>query len=82
MNVFSNVDTEYIRSSRTIETVIVSNSKTKKLFYVYNYEGYSFRVFRNVLSLIEFFEIGTDNFVHFETADELDNFLSNVELSQ
>ncbi|MEI8271521.1 MAG: hypothetical protein WCG08_02750 [Paludibacter sp.] len=80
MNTFSNVETEYIRSSRTVETVLVSNSKIEKLFYVYNYEGYSFRVFRNVLSLIEFFEIGTDNFEHFNTEDELDDFFSNTVL--
>lgn len=75
MNTITNVNTEYIRSSRTIETVRVSNGKLEKLLFVFNYEGCSFRVFSNLLDLISFFEKGTEPTHHFETDDELDEFL-------
>ena len=81
MNTFRNINTEYLRSSRTIETVEVCNSKTKKLFYVYNYEGYSFRVFENVLDLIDFFEVNSNKYLHFDTEQELDNYFSKLILS-
>jgi hypothetical protein len=82
MNTFISINTEYLRSSRTIETVEVNNSKTKKIFYVYNYEGYSFRVFKNVIDLIGFFEVNSNEFLHFNTELELDNYFCKVNLSK
>jgi len=81
MNTFTSINTQYLRSSRTIETVEVCNSKTKKLFYIYNYEGYSFRIFDNVLDLIGFFEFNSNKYLHFETEQELNNFFSKLNLS-
>jgi hypothetical protein len=81
MNSFTNIGTEYIRASRTIETVKVSNSKEDKIFYVYNYEGYSFRVFNTILALLEFFEIGSESDLHFHSEIELDVFFLNAVLS-
>lgn len=80
MNKFVSINTEYLCASRTIETVEVMNSATRKLFYVYNYEGYSFRVFNNVLDLIRFFENISNDFLHFETDDELDNYFFKLNL--
>lgn len=80
MNSFLNIDIAYIRASRTIETVLVSNTETKKMFYVYNYEGYSFRIFDTILSLIRFFETNVESNWHFETENQLDEFFSTIEL--
>jgi hypothetical protein len=80
MNLFQCIEVDYIRSSRTIETVMVSNVKTQKMFYVYNYDGYSYRVFESVLSLIGFFEGDNESAFHFETDNQLDGFFSNVVL--
>lgn len=80
MNAFTSVETEYISSYRTIETVLISNSKTERIFYVYNYDGYSFRVFNSVLSLLFFFEIGLESDVYFDNEIELDNFFCYFEL--
>lgn len=55
MNTFATINTEYIRASRTIETVLVSMGKFSKIFFVYNYEGVSFRLFKSHLDLIHFF---------------------------
>jgi hypothetical protein len=82
MNTFSTHNTEYIWGSKTIEIVLVSDSIFEKLFYVYNYEGNSFSVFKTIISLIQFFEKGTKCDEYFETDYELDNYFSNVELSQ
>jgi hypothetical protein len=75
---YSTISTSYIRSSRTIETVLVLESKA--VLYVYNYEGNSFRVFDDVLKLIEFFNQGKDESIaHFETEEELDAFLGSYD---
>jgi len=81
MNTFISINTEYLRASRTIETVEVCNLKTKKIFYVYNYEGYSFRVFNNVLDLIQFFEVNSNEYLHFDTEEELDCYFSKLLLN-
>ena len=80
MNTIETINTEYLRSSRTIETVEVCNSKRKKIFYIYNHEGYSFRVFNSVLDLIQFFEIDSYIFLHFDTEEKLDNYFLKLKL--
>ncbi len=80
MNAFKVIETEYLRASRTIETIKVSNKMSCKLFYVYNFEGNSFRVFDSLLDLIEFFKRGTESKVHFACDSELDVYLSKVQI--
>ena len=36
MNTFKAVHTEYLRPSRTIETVLVSNENLSQVFFIYN----------------------------------------------
>jgi hypothetical protein len=81
MNTFITINTEYIRASRTIETVLVSKEKLIKTFFIYNYEGNSFRVFENHLSLIHFFQNKAESDFHFSSDIELDYFLETVEIS-
>ncbi|MBA6152169.1 MULTISPECIES: hypothetical protein [Gelidibacter] len=81
MNTFKAVHTEYLRPSRTIETVLVSNEKLSQVFFVYNYEGNSFRVFKNHLDLILFFQDKAEADYEFGTELELDGFLGEVNLS-
>jgi len=76
------IDTNYLRSSRTIETILVSDFNTERIFYVYNYEGYSFRVFETVLHLMDFFYRNIDTKFHFENEIELDDFFSNIDLKK
>lgn len=80
MNTFQSINTEYIRPSRTIETVLVCNKNTEKLFYIYNYECNSFRVFEELLALLDFFQNGTENCLYFDSDDEVDIFLELVKL--
>ena len=78
MNTFKSIKTDYLRPSRTIETTIVSNGNKSKTFYIYNYEGYSFRVFKSHLGLTNFFQDKSESDFHFSSNTELDNFLSQV----
>ncbi len=86
MNTFHCVETHYITNSRTIETILLSCEKAnsvervERIFYVYNYEGNSFRFFSTVISLMDFFNGEGEDYIHFETDEELDDFLSEVDL--
>lgn len=81
MNNFQTIETEYLRASRTIETVIVSKNDSSKVFFIYNQEGNSFRVFQNLMSLANFFQDKAEADFHFNSEEELDYFLSGVKLS-
>jgi hypothetical protein len=81
MNEYRTIQTEYLRASRTIETVLVSNKNLSDLFFIYNYEGISFRVFKTHVDLINFFLNKSDSNYHFETEDEVDDFLAEVKLA-
>jgi hypothetical protein len=81
MNTVETINTEYLHPSRTIETVLVSDLFYKKIFFVYNYEGYSFRLFETIIDLIDFVKgDATQNKFHFKTEEHLDSFLLNIEL--
>lgn len=82
MNTTRTLNTEYLRPSRTIETVLVSNFSLEKIFFIYNYEGNSFRLFESHLSLLNFLnENETESDFIFETEEHLDSFLLNIELN-
>jgi hypothetical protein len=82
MNSIKAIQTDYFRSSRTIETVLVSNKTNERVYFVYNYEGYSFRVFDSQIKLLNFFQNSEENCNHFENEGDLDNFLTNIELNK
>lgn len=79
MNIYKTINTEYLRASKTIETVLVSKEHSNKIFFIYNYEGNSFRVFKNHLNLIDFFQNKKESDFHFKSDSELDSFLSKVD---
>jgi hypothetical protein len=80
MNNYRTLDINYLRSSRTVETVLVSNKKFEKLFFVYNFEGWYFRVFDSELGLTDFFMKDIESEICFEKETELDVFFQKVEL--
>jgi hypothetical protein len=77
MNTYQTVNTDYLRPSRTLETIVVSRSCKSKVLYLYNYEGYSFRLFENLLDFVKFFQNKVESDYHFNSENELDNFLKN-----
>lgn len=76
MNTFQAVHIEYLRPLRTIETVLVSKGLLSQVFFIYNYEGNHFRVFKNHLDLILFFQDKAKSDLEFGTDEELDCFLA------
>ena len=81
MNTLSSTNTiYYTRASTTIETILVSDSIGAKPFYVYNYEGYSFRVFETKKDVSNFFNLGLESILYFDNEVELDDYLINVKI--
>jgi hypothetical protein len=80
MNSFKIINTDYLRSSRTIETVLVSNATTEKVFWIYNYEGWFFRVFENLLDMMKFFDNTFEPKISFENEMEVDRYLVTIQL--
>jgi hypothetical protein len=75
MNKITQLTTDYLRASRTIETYQVSHNNKSTICYVYNYEGTHFRLFNSVLELISFWESGTEPEVSFDSEEEMDEYL-------
>ncbi len=80
MNNYQTIDVSYIRPSRTIETVLVKNITKERVLYVYNFEGWHFRVFNNIIDIINFFDNKFEPKISFEGDNELDNYLENLNL--
>ena len=58
MNNVEIIEVNYLRPNRTVETILLtdlSDSSRQKVVYVYNYEGYHYRVFDNLIELTKFF---------------------------
>lgn len=69
------IHTEYLRPSRTIDTISVCDHQgIQQLMYLYNYEGYSYRIFSDLLELLAFFEESKEPRWHFESEEEVNNF--------
>ena len=81
MNSLQTLRTIYLRASRTIETILVSNKIHSKHFYLYNYEGYSYRIFETKKEVLDFFNLNIESKLHFHSEQSLDNYLSNLPIS-
>lgn len=81
MNTFQAIHSEYLRADRTIETILVKNEKHEQVFFMYNDQGCSFRVFENVIDLIGFFEDKFEPEISFDDENELDKYFEKVNLN-
>jgi hypothetical protein len=81
MNQLIPITTEYLTPSKTIEILNLARFEESKQVYVYNYEGTHFRVFENLLELIQLFELGKEPAYSFNIEDDLDDFLENLPLN-
>jgi len=80
MNTLSQQNSHYITPNKTIETISVSNGVNEKAFFIYNYNGVSFRVFQSQQTLDGLWKGEAEDDQHFETEKELDVFLTQYEL--
>ncbi len=82
MNTITPIATDYLRGSRTIETVLVAQERKEQVFFIYNFEGISFRVFNGQVALLQFFQNGTEPAIHYTSEAAVDAFLETVVLDQ
>lgn len=80
MNKFTAIDVSYLRPSRTLETILLENNGKKRVVYIYNYDGVHFRVFNFISDLLDFFNDEFEPEMSFETEEELNSYLANVNL--
>ena len=75
MNTIKQLEVEYLRSSRTIEKIEISNNLKKSICFIYNYDGFHFRLFENEVELNSFFKQGREPKFVFGSDEALDDFL-------
>lgn len=85
MNSVDQVQVNYIRANITIETILLVDSVNltkRKVVYVYNYEGYHYRIFENVIELSKFL-YGEDYKLlkEYSTDTGVDNYLVALKLN-
>lgn len=71
---------QYLAPNKTIEELLVFNDHSKRVFYIYNYKGTSFRLFPSKQMLDEFFDNASDEALHFQNEEAVDHYLSQVQL--
>jgi hypothetical protein len=82
MNIFRILDINYLQSSKTLETILVKNDTKERVIYVYNYEGWHYRVFISLEEIINFFEDEFEPHISFESEAKLDDFFLNLDLNE
>lgn len=83
MNVMECLETSYLnRASRSVDTMLLTNEKEeKKVLYVQNFEGISFKVFDALMDLVNYlYDDSGRTIAEFDTDEELDNYLINYEI--
>lgn len=81
MNSIKAISTDYLRSDRSIETLLISKGSHEKMFWIYNFEGIHFRVFEQWSDVLAFFNDAFEPKHAFEHENDLDNFLLNAPLN-
>ncbi len=75
MNIIDQLEIKYIRLSRTIEKLKLSDKIKTMTCYIYNYEGNHYRLFENRNSLNAFFKYGNEPKLSFDNEFYLDQHL-------
>jgi hypothetical protein len=81
MNSIKTIDTEYLRSDRTIDTILVYQGVMSKIFWIYNFEGIHFRVFEKLLDIHNFLSNSFEAKYSFNNEKELDEYLLYLQLN-
>ena len=81
MNNYIAIDVTYIRPSITIETVLLKNEDKERILYIYNYEGWHFRIFNSITDIMDFFDDKFEPKISFECEKKLDKYLESIILN-
>jgi hypothetical protein len=80
MNKIIQMGCEYLSPNRTVETISITNKRKNKMLYVYNFQGNSFRLFKNKGQLNNFFRGNKSKYKNFDNEDKLDKALKRIDI--
>ncbi|WP_020404563.1 hypothetical protein [Gracilimonas tropica] len=72
MNKVKQIGYSYIRSDISVETVQLTMDDKRKTFWVYNYQGISYRLFKSKKELNKFLKGQSSTHFSFDSEKELD----------
>jgi len=75
MNKISEINIEYVRPMRSIETYELISMNEKEICYIYNYENTYFRYFKTIVSLLNYLKDRIEPKITFKEKEELLDFL-------
>ena len=80
MNIFTTVETVYLRASRTVDVILLKSfeglSTKEAVLYIYNYEGIHYRIFKELNDFFNFLDGIDDKCVcEFDNETEMENYL-------
>ena len=75
MNKISEINIEYVRPMRCIETYELVSMNEKEICYIYNYENTYFRYFKTIVSLLNYLKDRIEPKITFKEKEELHDFL-------
>lgn len=75
MNKITEINIEYVRPMRSIETYELSSMNEKEICYIYNYENTYFRYFKTIISLLNYLKDRIEPKITFKEKEELMDFL-------
>lgn len=78
MNQVNQVSYLYLSPNKTIETLLISSDVKESIVFIYNYKGFSFRVFKSKESLDGFWKGLNDEDLHFSSEKNLDKWLESL----
>lgn len=75
MNKITEINIEYLRPKRRVETYELSSMNEKEICYIYNYENTYFRYFKTIISLLNYLKDRIEPKITFKKKEELVDFL-------
>lgn len=81
MNLINCTHIEYLKKTRTIETIEVKSKAGRKIIYIYNHEGIHYSCFESIQELVHFFNGKFEAPLSFDDEMELDSYLKEIDLN-
>lgn len=76
---WENIDSTYLKASKSIDTYVINGKNGPSAMYVYNDEGICYRIFQTLLELIDFIENGIEPRFVFYDDNDVSTFFGNLQ---
>ncbi len=82
MNIITQISGNYLRVDRSVEEIVVSNNRSQKTFFVYNFEGVHYRIFESKKDAFKCADGNTSikPLQEFKDESALDSFLESLDI--